>query len=326
MHPQPGRILMVGPHSLGEVCRAVPVLASLRRECPAAQIDWVVQESVIGAVCAHPMLDSAIPCPRYLLQPIWNPAKLAMGFRWMNRTLRHTRYDRVVDVHGTALSRVFSWWARAAQRVRTPDMRGAPVRDAQLFVPADDLDRWREMRPRFGLHGRYAIFAPCTRWKSKQWPAERWRSLAAEVLNTGIEGIAFIGLRGEEDALRAAMPTQTAIRARCVDLCGRTSAGSLLAVVDGASLVVSNDSAALHVAVGLGRPCIGIFGPTDPYRSGFLGDVDWALQGHFAECEPPLNYRDRRLDDRLMRRVTVAAAAARVRAALAVSTRTAVSA
>ena len=317
MNPQPGRILMVGSNSLGEVCRAVPVLVRLRRDHGDAQIDWLVRESVIGAIFGHPSLDSAIPCPQHLLQSVWNPMKLALGIRWMNRTLQGTHYDHVVDVQGTALSGMCSWLTRAERRVRAPDIRGAPVCDAQLFVPTDDKDRWCDMRSRVELLGRYAIFAPCSRWKSKQWPAERWRSLAVEVLKDDVEGIAFVGLKGEADAVRAAMPTQTAIRARCVDLCGLTSAGALLAVVDGASLVVSNDSAALHVAVGLGRPCVGIFGPTDPRRSGFLGDVRWALQGHFAECEPPLNYRDRRLDDRLMRRVTVAAVAARAHAVLA---------
>lgn len=326
MHPPPGRILMVGPNSLKNVCRAVPVLASLRCECEEAQIDWIIQESLIDAIRAHPMLDAVIACPAGMTRSVWNPSQLVVQIWWMSSALRDLRYDRVVDVRGTTFSRLCSWWLRAPQRVDAPDVRSAPARDARLFVATDDTERWLDARTDLGLHGRYAIFSPYSRWKSKLWPAERWHALAAEVLDSDIETIAFVGLEGEQDALRAFMPADSALRARCVDLCGCTDAGALLAATASASLVVSIDSAPLHVAAGLGTPCVGIFGPTDPRRSGFLGEARWALQGDFAECEPPLHYRDRRLDDRLMRRVTVDRVAARARVALQCAVRTAVSA
>ena len=307
---------MVGPNSLKNVCRAVPVLTSLRAECGDAQIDWIIQESLMDAVRAHPMLDAAIPCPARVARSVWNPSQLAVEFRWMNSALRRPSYDRVVDVHGTAFSRLCSWWTRAPQRLGAPDVRSAPVRDARLFVATDDTERWLDARAGLGLHGRYAIFSPYSRWKSKRWPSERWHVLAAEVLDSDIETIAFVGLEGEQDAVRAFMPADSALRVRCVNVCGCTDVGALLAATASASLVISIDSAPLHVAAGLGTPCVGMFGPTDPRRSGFLGEARWALQGDFAECEPPLHYRDRRLDDRLMRRVAVDRVAARAHAAL----------
>ena len=55
------------------------------------------------------------------------------------------------------------------------------------------------------------------------------------------------------------------------DRIGSTSIAALLALISRAALVVANDSAALHMAVGCGRPAVALFGPTDtklvgPYR------------------------------------------------------------
>ncbi|MFH1865504.1 MAG: glycosyltransferase family 9 protein, partial [Candidatus Eisenbacteria bacterium] len=49
-----------------------------------------------------------------------------------------------------------------------------------------------------------------------------------------------------------------------VDLTGALPIGQLLALVSGASLVLSNDSALTHIAAGLGVPVVAVFGPTVP--------------------------------------------------------------
>jgi ADP-heptose:LPS heptosyltransferase len=51
---------------------------------------------------------------------------------------------------------------------------------------------------------------------------------------------------------------------RVIDLMGATDVAQLMAVIEGAALVVANDSAALHIGVGFDRPCVGLLGPTDP--------------------------------------------------------------
>ena len=44
-----------------------------------------------------------------------------------------------------------------------------------------------------------------------------------------------------------------------------------MAVLDGARLLVCNDSAPLHMAVGLERPVVTVFGPTNPALVGPYG-------------------------------------------------------
>jgi len=53
----------------------------------------------------------------------------------------------------------------------------------------------------------------------------------------------------------------------------------------GAAVVLCNDSAALHLAVALGRPVVTVFGPTNPRRTGPYGQSASVLQAGLA-CMP----------------------------------------
>jgi ADP-heptose:LPS heptosyltransferase len=96
----------------------------------------------------------------------------------------------------------------------------------------------------------------------------------------------------------------------------RTTVGQSMAVIAGADLVVCNDSAPLHLAVGLDRPTVSLFGPTDPAA---VGPYDWSprdtrhlvLRPSEAQGQT-YQYRRHRDDDTLIRKLSME----RVRAAV----------
>jgi heptosyltransferase-1 len=55
------------------------------------------------------------------------------------------------------------------------------------------------------------------------------------------------------------------------DRVGSTSISALMALISRAALVVANDSAAVHMAVGFDRPTVALYGPTDVARVGPYG-------------------------------------------------------
>ena len=80
-----------------------------------------------------------------------------------------------------------------------------------------------------------------------------------------------------------------------------------MAAIASSALVVSNDSAALHMAVGfahLGVRCVGLFGPTDPARVGPYGMEHVVVRAPLPE-DRVINYRDRSLGESIMRGITV---------------------
>jgi lipopolysaccharide heptosyltransferase I len=297
------RILLVRPSALGDVCRSVPVLASLRRAFPDAVIDWLVQDSFADAVRHHPALDAVVPFPRGDLGVSSRRGNLLPTLRWMNAALRpRPHYDLVIDAQGLFRSGLFAWWTGARNRVGyrnaeemgglflnravrvprswhavdrmlalTPLAGAEALRDMRLYPDPDELawvDRQPWASPSEQPHAaRFAVLAPTSRWPGKQWPAERFAELARRLLARGLPAVVIVGGPDERAQITPLLEWASA-EPRALDLVGATSIARLMAVIARSSLVVANDSAALHMAVGFDRPLVALFGPT---RVGLVG-------------------------------------------------------
>jgi ADP-heptose:LPS heptosyltransferase len=190
-----------------------------------------------------------------------------------------------------------------------------PMRDMRLYVADADRQWWDHRRAELGLDGcRYAVLAPTARWASKRWPIERWRELIEPMVQRGFERLVVIGAPGESkqiEGLAAAGPGSTV-----VDLVGQTTIARTMAIIAASSLVVANDSAPLHIAVGFDRPCVALFGPTDPAIVGPYRRPGSIVTARSEPCQTT-HYRDRGLGDDLMRLIAVSEVIERVDAELA---------
>ena len=91
------------------------------------------------------------------------------------------------------------------------------------------------------------------------------------------------------------------VAASLIDLVGRTSVGQTMAVIADAALVIGNDSAPLHMAVGFARPCLGLYGPTDPQEVGPYGVDDAVVCLDIGARGESIDYKDPGLGNALMR-------------------------
>lgn len=336
----PRRILIIRPSALGDVCRTAPALASLRARFPGATIDWLVRDDFAPCIEAHPALSRIVPFPRrefsrWATRP--GAARALLG--WL-RDLARREYDAVYDLQGLFRSGLFALATRAPRRVGFASARelgwlGLNVRhtvdraqhdvDAQMdLLRLDGVPPIRDMRLRVRAEDRaaldprladapYALLAPTSRWPGKRWPAERFAALARALLEErAIRAVAVAGAPGEEEQCRPLLDLATADR-RVMNCIGRTSVGGLMAFVERAALVVANDSAALHIAVGLDRPLVALFGPTRVDRVGpYARERDVLRRVRPGER---LDHKNRSLGESLMSRISVddALAAARDR-------------
>lgn len=189
-----------------------------------------------------------------------------------------------------------------------------PVRDMRLFVQKADAAWWGERRTATGLDpadGAYAVIAPGSRRPSKRWPIERWAELVGPLLYRGFGRIVMIGTAEERELLRplreAAQEHNSDGNGPLIDLVGQTHIGQMMAVIDAAGLVLANDTAPLHVAAGLDRPCVGLFGPTDPAVTGPCSRPNSALRTFVPKPGEIINSDDPKLGDALMRVISTAA-------------------
>jgi heptosyltransferase-1 len=112
---------------------------------------------------------------------------------------------------------------------------------------------------------RAALINPGTGWGAKRWPAERYAAVARGLMERGMKVLVNAG-PGEE-ALAEGI-AQTAAGATPLSC----TLGQLIALTRRVSLAIAGDTGPLHLACALGRPVVGIYGPTDPARNGPFGN------------------------------------------------------
>jgi lipopolysaccharide heptosyltransferase I len=330
---EPNRILIVRPSALGDVCRTVPVLATLRHAFPRATIHWMVQEEYAGAITAHPALDEAVSFPRQRFARWWrNPAVAWEMLGWF-ASLPRRGYDLAIDCQGLGRSGLITWATRARRRVGPRSARELgwlgyttrhsigparhaveqmmcilkaeglePVYDMRLYLGDDDRVWWSKRRAELGMTGRpYAVLAPTCRWPTKRWPSASWSALIGPLVERGFGWVVLVGSPAERGQVEELVDPTTANV--IVDLVGRTSLGRAMAVIADAAVVIAHDSAPVHMAVGFARPCLGLYGPTDPAVVGPYGAAESALRAYVPRPGRLANFKDGRMGDALMRMI-----------------------
>jgi len=224
--------------------------------------------------------------------------KTAAEINALRRELRAANYDAVVDLQGAIRSAAIvrlagcprrigeakprEWPAQwlFTERVRT---RGAHVieQDVELAsaVAGDDLapaepllpvdpeaERWCDawLRASFATELRpIVLIAPGAGWGAKRWPAERYAAVAEGLKQRGFNVLAN-SAAGEEH-LAATITAGGAAVPLTMTL------PQLIALTRRIALCIAGDTGPLHLACALGRPVVGIYGPTDPSRNGPFG-------------------------------------------------------
>jgi heptosyltransferase-2 len=98
-------------------------------------------------------------------------------------------------------------------------------------------------------------------WPTKDWPLENVKSFIEKAIEHNFEVV----LTGGKQALTLSQEIEKEFRnPLLLNHCGRTNFQSWVDLVDTATVVVSGDSATVHVASDLGVPVLALFGPTVP--------------------------------------------------------------
>jgi heptosyltransferase-1 len=144
---------------------------------------------------------------------------------------------------------------------------GTELTPAAVTLPIDaEAEIWCDqlLAKTLSRGERFAFIAPSAGWGAKQWPAERYGAVAAELGRAGFR--TFVneapGDRFADGVVAASEGFATLVPC---------SIGQMIALVRRAELVIAGDTGPLHLAAALGRPVVGLYGPTDPARNGPYG-------------------------------------------------------
>jgi ADP-heptose:LPS heptosyltransferase len=281
---------------LGDLLVSVPALRAIRRAWPAARVE------LIGLPWARSLVDRLPGYVDELVEfPGWpgvperdvDPARTAAFLAASTADPA----DLAIQLHGSGVATNAFVALLGARRTAGRFAPGGFVPDPRTFVAFDetrsersgmlavvealgvapageelearvlDADRDEIARgPAGGLRpGRYAVVHPGSSTPTRRWPAGRFAAVA-DALAEHVP-VVVTGTEPERDVARE---TMAGMRRRAIDLTGRTSLGGLFALVEGAALVVSNDTGVAHVAEAVGTASVVVFATSDPRRWGPL--------------------------------------------------------
>lgn len=125
---------------------------------------------------------------------------------------------------------------------------------------------WEKDALTIGIHAT-ASYGP-----AKCWLPERFSQLMQELKTHYDSWILIFGGKDEEDAV-AKILQNVPNKEKIINLAGKTNIMQLAAIIKKCKLFISNDSGPMHLAGAVGIPVIGIFGSTDPKKTGPRGKV-----------------------------------------------------
>jgi ADP-heptose:LPS heptosyltransferase len=283
----PRRIAVFRALQLGDLLCAVPALRALRGALPAAEIiliglPWAraFAERFDGYLDGFREFPGFPGLPERSAQVAELPPFLA--------AMQRERFDLVIQMHGCGTianplmaclgARMLAGFCKPgefcpdAQRFlpypeRAPEVwrhlrlmafLGVPARGEDLEFPVLPRDRQAlaELAEAECLRpGSYVCVHPGARGAYRRWPPGRFAAVADALAGRGLRVI-LTGTR-EEAPLTAAVAA--AMSAPAADLACRTDLGTLAALLEGARLLVCNDTGVSHLAAALRTPSVVVF-------------------------------------------------------------------
>ncbi len=311
----PGRILIFQTAFLGDVVLTLPLAQVLKRELPECRVSFVVIPVAASVLEGHPAVHDVIVYDKKKSQRGLSAAVV------LSRALRDRAFDVALVPHRSLRSALIVAAAGIPRRIGFDTSAGRMLltvrvpyrgdvheidRNLSLLGPlglrspeepllpeihpsradreaVDGLLRGDETRAERPGPGMMVALAPGSVWKTKRWPEEKFLALARLLRESGLS-LALVG--GPEDR-----PLCTRIAdgpgGAAVNAAGMLTPMQSAELIRRCRVLVSNDSAPAHLAMGVRTPVVAIFGATVP-GFGFAprGPFDRVIETAGLPCRP----------------------------------------
>jgi heptosyltransferase I len=275
--------------AIGDAVHVLPVVNALKRDDPTCHITWILQPGPASLVRGHPAIDEII---------LFDKSRGWRALLDVRRALTSRPFDLLIDLQvyikaglvtalanapvklgfDRARARDFNW---LFTNRRIPPHAPQHVQDQYLeFLDAIGVPRepiewqlgpWpheraeqRELVARFDRP--IATLVIGTSHREKEWLPDRWAAVSDTLYEQhGLQPVLAGGRSAREMEIERAIAERA--RHRPASTLG-VPLRELVALLDASALVISLDTAPLHIAVALDRPVISLMGYNNPKRVG----------------------------------------------------------
>ena len=300
--PSRSSICILRLSAIGDACNAASVVQAIQRHYPGAEITWVIGK-------AEAALLGNLPDIEFI---VFDKRQGWRAYRDLRRKLAGRRFDVLLHMQLALRANLVSACIRARRRIGFDKVRSKELHS--LFInerigPREGmhvLDGFRQFATAIGVppapplwalpiaeadqawaraqlspvHERHLIIVPAASAPERNWLAARYAALAEHAAAQGFAVYLCGGPTDTERQLADAIAQQS--NAPLVDLVGKSSLRELYALLAQVSLVVAPDTGPVHMAVAADTPVIGLYGHSNPARTGPYLFRDYVVDSYHA--------------------------------------------
>ncbi len=297
------KILVIKFGGIGDILLATPVLPNLKNYFPDAEINFLTLRHSRDILIDNPYLSRA-----FTYDP--NEDK-----SWcLIKNIRSQKYDLVIDLFGNPRTALITFLSTARYRFGF-DFRGRnyaynikakgrggevhnvefnldalrsldiPIVSRKLFLPVNIVHE--EFADEFIKENKLGTkkiigISKTGGWESKRYKVDDYIVLM-NMLNKiyDINFILFWGNQKEKDDCEYIKSKILKSNAYVIP---ESPIRYLGAIIKKCDLVIGNDSGPLHIAVAMGVPTLGIYGPTNPKLQGPYGENNLSIVNEKLDC------------------------------------------
>jgi lipopolysaccharide heptosyltransferase II len=317
---KPFRILIRAANWLGDSVISVPAVRAIKAGRPDAHITVAAPEKIAPVWKLVPDVDEVLALESRSL------------FSVVKKIRRQAAFDAAILFPNSLRAALEIWFAGIPRRVGFPghnrrwllnqivpeEQRRGPIqhqvyrylRMARELGGPQTPPAMRKFLPRIKTNGAPAKLGLCPGAEygpAKRWLPERFAEVALAIAEQRpVQWILF----GTAADIERGAAIESALGAHCVNRMGQTTLDQLAAELAECALLLTNDTGTMHLATLIGVPVVAIFGSTEPYLTGPLGNAKHIIR-HQVECSPCF-LRECPIDFRCMKAVSVAEVVAAV--------------
>jgi heptosyltransferase-2 len=291
----PKKILFVKIHAIGDTLMATPSFAAVRRKFPNSEITLLTGTSSRGLIKDNPDLDYLL----YFDETILFQKKIFKIISTVMK-IRKKKYDLAIILHYSSVMHLFAFMFRTKYRLgfttdgtspflthsykwnlssdvwagdmflkileyldiheTDPTMKVAISQDDQKFAQQYFAGcQLKPSKPHIGFfpgggkNSRDTVLA-------KRWPSEKYATLINRLVEKYEANITIFAAKNDSDVVDHVL---TQVNYPVINSTGKFNLKQLTAAFNEIQLLITNDSAPLHIAISQQTPVIALFGPSN---------------------------------------------------------------
>jgi predicted lipopolysaccharide heptosyltransferase III len=282
-------ILLLQLKRIGDLMLTTPAIVALRAKFPEANLTLAVTGECEELLPAITDANRTVVVQRSMLDVA---ASLAIARAKFDCCVDFTRTDRsaFLTLLSGARTRIVARRIKSRSKIRAffyNELVVARLRDmhtvdynlallqplgihdasraVRLDLPPHAHEKARALRKEHQIGNSFVIFHPGSARAEKFWEAQRWAEVIGHTRENKDFDLVLTGGTGRLEQAHLA-EIKSKLGQPIIDLSGKTDLLTLAALIAGARLLVTIDSAPMHLAAAAPTPQLILFGPTNPFH------------------------------------------------------------